>query len=40
MSAFQMKNSLDPLIESGRLIGSDTANPKNRWQKFISTVAS
>ena len=35
-SAWQMRSILDPLIEDGRLIGSDPENPKNHWQRFVS----
>ena len=32
----RMKRIINPLIERGLLIGEDTNNPKNRWQKFVS----
>ena len=36
---FQMKRTLNSLIESGRLIGTDTKNPRNHWQMYTSNEA-
>jgi hypothetical protein len=36
LSAFQMKNIFNPLIEDGRLICTDPSNPRNHWQKFVT----
>jgi len=36
LSSFQLRQHIDPLIQEGKLKGSDPANPKNHWQKYIA----
>jgi predicted transcriptional regulator len=31
-----MKSIIDPLIADGRLIGADTSNMRNHWQRFVA----
>jgi len=39
LSGFQLRQHIEPLIISGKLKGSDPANSKNHWQKYIAEYA-
>ena len=36
LTSFQLRQHIDPLIQEGKLKGSDPANPKNHWQRYAS----
>lgn len=37
LSSFQVRQHIEPLIASGKLKGTDPRNPKNHWQRYVST---